>query len=151
MFMLKAPAFEDGQEMPQKYGKKIENISPPLIWESVPQGTKSFALSMVDYMSAGRYYVHWLVCDMSTNVRSLQEDAAGKAMPPDARELKPYAGPFPPSGTHEYEFRLYALKTDKLRLPEKVSLDEFNEAVKPDTLGTAQLIGKFTKVRSRSK
>lgn len=149
MFVLKSPTFEDGQEMPQKYGKKIENISPPLIWKSVPQGTKSFALSMVDYVSAGRYYVHWLVCDISTNVRSLQEAAAGKAMPPATRELKPYAGPFPPSGAHTYEFTLSALKTDKLRLPEKVSLDEFNEAVKPDILAIAKLTGKFTKVRSK--
>jgi phosphatidylethanolamine-binding protein (PEBP) family uncharacterized protein len=40
-------------------------------------------------------------------------------MPAGSREVRPYAGPFPPSGTHDYEFTLYALKTDRLDLPKK--------------------------------
>jgi len=66
-------------------------------------------------------------------------------MPAGSREVEPYSGPFPPSGTHDYEFTLYAVKTDRLDLPTKVSLDAFTKAVEPNSLATAKLVGKFTK------
>ena len=44
MFRLQSPAFDDGQEMAQKYGKKAENVSPPLDWEGAPEGTRSLVL-----------------------------------------------------------------------------------------------------------
>jgi phosphatidylethanolamine-binding protein (PEBP) family uncharacterized protein len=69
-------------------------------------------------------------------------------MPDGSREVKPYAGPFPPSGTHDYEFTLYALNTDRIDLPEKVSLDAFMSVLEPNLLATATLVGKFTKIRA---
>jgi phosphatidylethanolamine-binding protein (PEBP) family uncharacterized protein len=59
-------------------------------------------------------------------------------------------GPFPPSGTHHYEFTLYALKTEKLDLPEKVSLETFMKAVEQSSLATAKLVGKFARKRERN-
>jgi phosphatidylethanolamine-binding protein (PEBP) family uncharacterized protein len=67
-------------------------------------------------------------------------------MPPKAQQLKPYAGPFPPSGTHDYELTLYALDAERLDVPTDAALQEFTGAVEPHTLGTAKLVGKFTKV-----
>ncbi len=149
MMVLKSSAFEDTQPIPTKYAKKGENVSPPLSWENAPQGTKSFALSILDKLSATRIYVHWLVCDMSADITSLKEGASNARMPEGSRELKAYVGPFPPSGTHNYEFTLYALKTDKLDLPEKVTLDMFTSAVKKNSLATAKLVGTFTKVKTK--
>ena len=145
--ILSSSSFEEGQEIPQKHGKKIENVSPQLSWKDVPRGTKSFALALVDKHPIAQNYVHWLVADISTDTTSLKEGASGSAMPAGSREIEAYAGPFPPSGTHDYEFTLYALGVDKLDLPKKVSLQDFVEAVKPHTLDTAKLVGKFTKVR----
>ena len=151
MMVLRSSAFAETQTMPPKYAKKGENVSPPLSWENVPQGTKSFALSIVDKLSVARYYVHWLVCDIGADVTSLKEGASGSAlMPAGSRELKAYVGPFPPSGTHTYEFTLYALKTDKLDLPEKVSLETFTKAVEQSSLATAKLVGKFARNRERN-
>jgi Raf kinase inhibitor-like YbhB/YbcL family protein len=150
MIVLRSSAFEDTHTIPPKYAKKGENVSPPLSWENAPQGTKSFALSIVDKLSVARYYVHWLVCDMSADITSLEEGASGNArMPAGSRELKAYVGPFPPSGTHNYEFTLYALKTEKLDLPEKVSLETFTKAVEQNSLATAKLVGKFARIRDR--
>jgi Raf kinase inhibitor-like YbhB/YbcL family protein len=149
MMVLSSSAFEDAQEIPQKHGKKIENLSPQLSWKDAPRETKSFALSLVDRHPVARNYVHWLVVDMDAGVTSLKEAASGAAMPPGSREAEPYAGPFPPSGTHEYEFTLYALKTDRLDLPRKVSLEAFTKAVEPNALATAKLVGKFTKIRTK--
>lgn len=147
--VLNSSAFKDAQEIPQKHGKKIENVSPQLSWRDAPRGTKSFALSVVDRHPVAGNYVHWLVVDMDAGVTSLKEAASGAAMPAGSREVKPYAGPFPPSGTHDYEFTLYALETDRLDLPKKVSLDVFTKAAEPHALATAKLVGKFTKTRTR--
>jgi Raf kinase inhibitor-like YbhB/YbcL family protein len=144
MFKLTSPAFDDGQEMAQKYGKRARNVSPPLDWEDAPEGTRSFALSFVDVHPVAQDYLHWLVSDISPQLSSLPEGVAGKLSA--WTELKPYVGPFPPSGTHDYEFTLYALSTDSLPLQPGVPLDAFKGAVAQNTLATATLIGKFTKL-----
>ena len=144
MFRLHSPAFDDGQEIAQKYGKRAENVSPPLDWEGAPDGTRSFALSFVDLHPVARDYVHWLVADISLPLRSLPEGAASKAS--GWTEIKPYVGPFPPSGTHDYEFTLYALPTDRLGLQPGAGLEAFRRAVEQRALATATLIGKFTKI-----
>jgi Raf kinase inhibitor-like YbhB/YbcL family protein len=145
MFRLHSPAFDDGQEMAQKYGKKAENISPPLDWQGAPEGTRSFALSFVDLHPVARDYVHWLLTDISPQLSSLPEAVASK--PPGWTEIKPYVGPFPPSGTHDYEFTLYALPNDRLGLQPGATLEAFRRAVEQRSLATATLIGKFTKIR----
>jgi Raf kinase inhibitor-like YbhB/YbcL family protein len=149
MMVLSSSAFEDAQEIPQKHGKKIANVSPQLSWNGAPRGTKSLALSLVDRHPVAGNYMHWLVVDIDAGVTALKEAASGAAMPAGSREVKPYAGPFPPSGTHDYEFTLYALGTDRLDLPKKVSLEAFTSAVEPQTLATARLVGRFTKIRTK--
>ncbi len=145
MFRLQSPAFGDGQEMAQKYGKQAQNVSPPLDWYGPPEGTRSFALSFVDIHPVARNYVHWLAADISAQLSSLP---AGAASNPSAwTELKPYVGPFPPSGTHDYEFTVYALSTDRLGLQPGATLEAFRRAAEQNSLATATLIGKFTKIR----
>jgi len=143
---LSSPAFDNDQEMAQKFGKKIENVSPPLAWQDAPHGTKSFALAMVDLDSHN--YAHWMVVGIGANVTELKEGAANNHhMPPGSHELKPYADPYPPSGTHAYEFTLYALNIDGLDLPTKVTSEMFTSAAKKNSLATAKLVGKFKKIR----
>ena len=77
MLRLTSPAFEDGQEIAQKFGKRAQNISPPLQWDGVPDRTRSFALTVVDLHPVARGYVHWLVADLSPQLSSLPEGAAG--------------------------------------------------------------------------
>jgi Raf kinase inhibitor-like YbhB/YbcL family protein len=145
MFRLQSPAFDDGQELAQKYGKRAQNVSPPLDWEGAPEGTRSFALSFVDLHPVARDYVHWLAADISAQLSALPEGAATN--PSAWTELKPYVGPFPPSGTHDYEFTLYALSTDRLGLQPGVTLEGFRSAAEQNALATTTLVGKFTKIR----
>jgi len=145
MFRLQSPAFDDGQELAQKYGKRAQNVSPPLDWEGAPEGTRSFALSFVDLHPVARAYVHWLAADINAQLSALPEGAATD--PSTWTELKAYVGPFPPSGTHDYEFTLYALSTDSLGLQPGVTLESFRSAAEGNALATTTLIGKFTKIR----
>ena len=144
---LTSPAFEDGAEIPQRHGKKIDNISPPLSWADAPAGVQSFALSVVDRHPVARNYVHWLVVDLGPDVSALAENAATGRMPAGARELRAYAGPFPPSGTHEYAFTLYALGVAHLDVPKGASLEAFVGAVEAVAIDEATLVGRFTKQR----
>lgn len=144
--MLQSPAFENGQEMAQRYGKKAQNVSPPLGWDGAPEGTVSFALAFVDIHPVARDYVHWLVADISPHLDSLPE-AAGGGSNSGFTEVKPYIGPFPPSGTHDYEFTLYALRSDRLGVQPGATLQQFRQAAEQNSLATATLVVKFTKIR----
>jgi Raf kinase inhibitor-like YbhB/YbcL family protein len=146
VFNLTSPAFGNGQEMAQKHGKKIQNISPQLEWDDAPEGTRSFALELVDIHPIARDFVHWLVADISQQLSSLPEGAAGSRNP-GFTEIKPYAGPFPPSGTHDYQFTLYALRTDRLGVGPGASLQEFRKAAEQNSLAKTALVGKFTKIK----
>jgi len=144
--LVQSPGFEAGQEMPQKYGKKAQNVSPPLEWDDAPEGTKSFALAFVDLHPIARDYVHWLVADISPKLNSLPEGAGG-GRSSGFLDVEPYVGPFPPSGTHDYEFTLYALSTDTLGVRPGATLQQFRQAAEQNSVATATLIGRFTKIR----
>jgi hypothetical protein len=146
VFILQSPAFDNDQEMAQKYGKKAQNLSPPLEWQGAPEGTGSFALAFVDIDPVARDYVHWLVADISPQLNSLPEGAGG-GRNSGFTEVKPYIGPFPPSGTHDYEFTLYALRTERLGVPLGATLQQFRHAAEQNSLATATVVGKFTKIR----
>jgi Raf kinase inhibitor-like YbhB/YbcL family protein len=143
---LTSSSFPDGGEIPQKHGKKVRNVSPQLSWTDAPREARSFALALVDTHPVANGYVHWLVVDIDPATTSLPEGAADGAMPAGSRQLTPYAGPFPPSGTHAYELTLYAMDTESLALPANVSLEEFIARIKDRTVATARIVGEFTKM-----
>ncbi len=151
---LVSPAFEDGGRIPLKYvmpGAGGKNISPPLRWEGEPEGTKSFALLCVDPHPVARNWVHWMVINIPREIHELPEGASGKHMPSGARELKNsfgftgYGGPQPPPGTgeHPYVFTIFALKVEKLDLPENTALKTFEKVISPYILAKGQLTGYF--------
>jgi Raf kinase inhibitor-like YbhB/YbcL family protein len=142
---LASSSFADEGDIPDRHGKKFDNVSPQLSWTDAPKETRSFALAMVDSHPIARDYVHWLVVDIDAATTSLAEAAAHGAMPTGSRELRPYAGPFPPSGTHEYELTLYALDAETLDLPANAGLDELKARIQDRTLAAAQIVGRFTK------
>lgn len=142
--------------MPVKYARSGvpggKDISPPLEWEGVPEGTKSFALICVDRHPIANSWIHWLVINIPASVRSFPEGTSSGQIPEPARELynsygyKWYGGTQPPSGSgvHDYEFTIYALSVEKIDLKQNPSFEEFNEAISGKVIGKATLIGKFS-------
>lgn len=141
---LHSSSFDDDGTIDRKYGKKTDNISPQLSWSGVPDGTSSFVLTCVDLHPIARGYVHWVVTGIPADVTELPENAAATGLPDGATESQAYAGPFPPSGTHDYEFTLYAVGP-AAAVPAKAPLDQILHAIDPHVLARAKLVGAFTK------
>lgn len=148
-FTLKSTAFGDGESIPRKYTCDGADISPPLEWSSVPESTRSFALIADDPDAPGGTWVHWVLYHIPSSARSLIE-----SIPPDAKLSDGsmhgkngwgnlgYAGPCPPSGTHRYFFKLYALDT-MLNLGSGATKEQLVSAMKGHIIGQSELMGKY--------
>jgi Raf kinase inhibitor-like YbhB/YbcL family protein len=82
-----------------------------LAWEGVPEGTKSFAIIVDDPVTYKGGWTHWMLSDIPADVHSIQQDsvpAGAVQIKNDFGEVK-YRGPRPPTGVHQYVFRIYAM------------------------------------------
>lgn len=119
---LHSSAYQDGHMMPAQFTCEGENISPPLSWSGVPQGTKSLALIIEDPDAPDpahpkMIWTHWVLFNMAPNVTSLPSGVTANNLPQGAQEgfndahKIGYTGPCPPIGRHRYMHKLYALDT----------------------------------------
>lgn len=148
-FELESDAFEAGGEIPARYTCDGENVSPPLRWSGVPEGTESLALVMDDPDAPAGTWVHWVMYRMYADRRELSE-----GVPPDeefgsARQgvndfgNLGYGGPCPPeNGAHRYSFRLYALDGEPGLAP-GASKEELMDAIEGHVLGQAERVGTY--------
>lgn len=144
-------AFEPNGLIPSKYTADGADISPSLDWQGVPEEAESIAIIADDPDAPMGTWVHWLVWNIPPEVSGLDED-----LPPDA-ELENgicqgttdfgqigYGGPAPPSGTHRYFFKVYALDT-KLDLAADSVKTELETAMKGHILDQGELVGKYSR------
>lgn len=150
---VKSDAFTSGQSIPAKYTCTGRNISPALTWSDPPTGTQSFALIVDDPDAPVGTWVHWVLYNIQADRRSLQEDlpVTGKNIDPNAVFVGRnssgnigYDGPCPPSGTHRYYFKLYALDTTISLLP-GASKDKLLREMEGHILAQGELMGTFSK------
>lgn len=146
-FQIKSSAFADGGQIPQRYTSKGENLSPPISWTSAPAGTKTFAIVCEDLDASG--FTHWIVFNIPGNVNQLLEGITnqgtlGNGAKQGINDFSKigYSGPAPPSGTHRYVFKIYALDTE-LSLGIGSTKDQLNSAMQGHILGEAQITGKY--------
>src|SRR4051794_39265539 len=116
-FRLTSPAFAEGQPIPTRFTCEGANISNALAWSDVPAKTQSFVLINDDPDDDGpQPWVHWLVYNIPGASRGLPENVPPRDDLPDGTlqgtnsfKKVGYGGPCPPTGTHRYFFKLYAL------------------------------------------
>ena len=146
---ITSSAFEDGGLIPAKYTCDGADVSPPLQWNKVPEGTKSIALICDDPDAPMGTWVHWVIFGLPADIRELAEDVPpDKTLPNGARQGTSdfgrigYGGPCPPSGTHRYFFKIYALDRE-LDLPAGARKRDLLKAVEGHILGQGELVGKY--------
>lgn len=147
--VLTSSAFTDGSDIPTKYTCDGEDVSPPLEWSNLPQSTKSIALIVDDPDAPGRAFVHWVLYAVSPDSGGLPEGVpAGGVTPQGARhgtngfKRTGYGGPCPPSGSHRYFFKLYALDSG-LGLEAGASKSDLLQAMEGRVLAQGQLMGRY--------
>jgi Raf kinase inhibitor-like YbhB/YbcL family protein len=141
---ITSAAFENNGSIPADYTCDGADVSPPLSFQNVPGNANSLAVIMDDPDAPMGTWVHWLVWNIPRNTTGLTQ---AQSIPyPQGRndfgDVK-YGGPCPPSGTHRYFFKLYALDT-MLQLPKGSTKQQLEAAMSGHILEEAQLIGTYT-------
>jgi Raf kinase inhibitor-like YbhB/YbcL family protein len=157
MLQLKSPAFQGEGNIPARFTCEGSDTSPELIWTGVPEGTKTFALIVhdPDAPRAGGW-THWVVFNIPVTVNHIAEDAPKNGRLPGSGVQglndggrQGYMGPCPPSGTHRYYFRLFALNTT-LELPETAKKADLEKAMQGHVVAQAELMGRYKKGSSKA-
>ena len=144
-------AFKHGGMIPAEYTCDGANVSPALKWDSAPEGTKTIALISDDPDAPMGTWVHWVLYNLPPEKRELPENFPEDETLPDGTRQgmtdfgkAGYGGPCPPSGTHRYYFKIYALDSmiDSATVLDKKAL---LEKMKGHILAEGQLMGRYKK------
>ncbi len=142
---IDSPAFVHEQPIPSKYSCQGKDINPPLHIDGVPEGTKTLVLIMDDPDAPMGTWDHWIMWNIPPKSQ-IEEDSVPKGAVQGKNSWKrnDYGGPCPPSGTHRYFFKLYAL--DKtLDLPASAGKKDVEAAMNGHILAEAVLMGTYKK------
>lgn len=138
---LTSPEFAHNQFIPKKFTCEGEDVNPMLVIENIPKNAKSLALIMDDPDAPMGTWVHWVVFDIPVASRIEKNTIPGKQGVNSAGHRN-YHGPCPPSGTHRYVFKVYALDT-LLNLKEGITKPSLEKAMEGHILADAELIGLY--------
>lgn len=146
---ITSTVFKEGGMIPPRYTCDGQDISPPLEWKEAPPGTKSLALIADDPDAPMGTWVHWVIYNIPPNATRLEENIKPEKESKDGmRQGKNdwprigYGGPCPPSGTHRYYFKLYALDA-MLDLGPGATKADLLQAMKGHILRESRLMGKY--------
>ncbi|MFM1892509.1 MAG: hypothetical protein RLZ44_1586 [Pseudomonadota bacterium] len=154
-FRLTSSAFADHGAIPALYTCGGKDISPPLAWAGVPDGTRTLALIVddpdaPDPAAPKMTWVHWVLYNLPPETAALAEATTAGMLPAGSGEglndwrRTGYGGPCPPIGRHRYFFKLYALDTrlEGLQRPTKAQLEA---AMQGHVIAQAELMGTYQK------
>ena len=149
---IHSPAFSAATPIPAKYTCDGENISVPLRWSGGPAAAQSYALICADPDASNGDWVHWVVYNIPPHLHALPEnidrqavvEIAGASITQGINSWPRigYGGPCPPSGTHRYFFKLYALSLSPT-LPANLSKKLLLEKMHGHIIAEAELMGTY--------
>ena len=145
---IRSPAFADGAPIPDTYARNGRNLSPPLEWSGVPEGTRSFVLLIEDPDAPSGTFRHWAVYDIPGDKIRLNENEDVSKFSVGVNDFgnQGYDGPQPPQGhgVHHYHFRLAALDTDRLEgVQGKAKASAIWDKAQAHRIEEAELVGIY--------
>ena len=141
---ITSPVILHNGMIPSKFTCDGANVSPPLSISNIPEKTRSLALIVDDPDASVGTWVHWVVWNIAAGTKEIPENSVSPGAIQGTNDFgkQGYGGPCPPSGTHRYYFKLYALDAP-LALKSGATKAQIEEAMKGHVLAQAELIGLY--------
>jgi hypothetical protein len=152
---IKPDSFLTEEQVFNGFGCTGKNQSPELKWAAIPQGTKSFAITVYDPDApTGSGWWHWIVYNIPANITEIAAGAGeptGKLLPPGAVQGRTdygthaFGGACPPQGDkpHRYVFTVHAIKIEKIEAPPDASAALIGFMINANALGKASFTARF--------
>jgi len=146
LMQITSSAFDHEGEIPSKYTCDNENVNPPLDIGQVPEDAESLALIVDDPDAPAGTWVHWLMWNIDPAQTRIIENSVPKGITEGTTSFgeQGYGGPCPPSGSHRYFFKLYALDT-KLDLKPDADKAALESAMKGHIIEQTELMGTYSR------
>jgi Raf kinase inhibitor-like YbhB/YbcL family protein len=143
---ITSPAFQQGGSIPSKFTCDGLDTSPALRVEQIPGEAKSLALIADDPDAPSGLFTHWIAWNIDTKTAEIPEGSAPSGAVQGQNDFgkSGYGGPCPPSGTHRYFFKIFALDR-RLDLPAGAKRSQLDAAMKGHVLGQGELMGRYSR------
>ena len=141
---ITSTAFTADAALPAKYTCDGDNVNPPLQISSVPAETKSLLLIVDDPDAPHGDWVHWLLWNIDPKTSEIAENSVPDGAIQGITDFgtAAWGGPCPPSGTHRYFFKLYALDAT-LEISSSSKKADLEKALQVHLLDSAKLMGNY--------
>ena len=141
---IESTAFQNKKEIPSKYTCDGVGTNPPLLLKDVPPEAKSLALIVDDPDAPSGTWDHWVLWNIPPEVSQVAEGSTpiGAVVGLNSWPANAYGAPCPPSDSHRYYFRLYALDA-LLNLSSNSNSDDLRSAMEGHVLAEAELMGTY--------
>jgi Raf kinase inhibitor-like YbhB/YbcL family protein len=142
---ITSSAFQEGANIPSKFTCDGADTSPPLQIADIPSEAKSLALIVDDPDAPGGLFTHWTVWNIPPQTSAVEEGSAPEGVQGTNDFGKSgYGGPCPPSGTHRYYFKIFALDRE-LDLPFGAKRGQIDGALKSHVIAQGELMGRYSR------
>jgi Raf kinase inhibitor-like YbhB/YbcL family protein len=145
IMQISSPAFHQGANIPSKFTCDGSNTSPPLQISGVPAEAKSLVLIADDPDAPGGLFTHWVIWNIPPQTSSIADGSAPTGVQgTNDFGRSGYGAPCPPSGTHRYYFRVFALDRE-LDLRSGAKRGQLDAAMKGHVISQGELIGRYAR------
>jgi Raf kinase inhibitor-like YbhB/YbcL family protein len=147
-FTAYSSAFINNGLYPKLYTCDSLSLSPPIAWKNIPEGTKSFAITMHHFPKDGDKHVYMVVYNIPSTVTSIPQAATNIGSWGSNTQNKNLSYSPPCSkgpGTKSYIITVYALSKTLSFKSSAVTMDELLEACKGNVLSTSALTVQYSR------
>jgi len=143
---LTSPSFGSGQSIPLQYTCDGHDVNPPLLINEAPTGAQSLVLVVDDPDASLGDWAHWIIWNIPANTSEILENSVPNGSIEGTTDFARtgWGGPCPPSGTHRYHFKLYALDI-MLELDSTARKKELEQAMEGHVLDRTELVGVYSR------
>jgi len=143
---ISSPAFQEGGTIPEKFSKNGQNVNPELRIEGAPAEAKSLVLIVDDPDAPVGLFTHWLVWNIDPKTAEIAENSVPKGALQGMNDYPNlgYGGPQPPSGTHRYYFKIFAVDRT-LDLKSGAKRRDVDAAMRGHVIAQGELMGRYSK------